>query len=395
MGYSNRCPDFYFFFLGLKRWIFLPRNELTSVSKSKGRSNCSYAGFVSIWKIIAHCQWIYETDEHPTIPSLQVNLLHPLASLKWSEYSGIQVGAYNAQAVVLGDKVYIGRIMHAGSSSKLLVFDFCTEDLSGILDTPTEDYTLTTYHHQLVLVGGMDPNTGRATNQLWVLDKQDNWNESLPPMTIKRYQASAVSIGNHLIVAGGCSSDDSSLATVEMYDGHMWRQVQSLPRACSSVKSAVLEGNWYLAGGTGQGRKVYHTSLESLIATSEEAGQTSVWKKLPDAPLQWSTLAVLRNLLITVEAGYNYSSAICAYFPNNNSWVHVGDLPVACHSTCTLILPTEELLVIGTKRGLASCLFRANIGGNLHYALHNATLKERTCYINYMHPHLPNYNIPF
>ena len=119
------------------------------------------------------------------MPSLQVNLLHPLASLKWSEYSGIQVGVYNAQAVVLGDKVYIGRIMHAGSSSKLLVFDFYTEDLSGILDTPTEDYTLTTYHHQLVLIGGMDPNTGRATNQLWVLDKQDNWNESLPPMTIR------------------------------------------------------------------------------------------------------------------------------------------------------------------------------------------------------------------
>ena len=272
---------------------------------------------------------------------------------------------YNAQAVVLGNKVYIGRIVHDGSSSKLLVFDF-TEDSYGILDTPTEDYTLTTYCSQVVLVGGRDPDTGKATNQLWVLDEQDDWSESLPPMIIKRYQAPAISVGDHLVVAGGCCSDGSPLATVEVYDGHQWRQVQSLPRACCSMKSTVLEGNWYLASRTRQGCKIYHTSLKCLIATLEEAGQTSVWKKLPGAPLQWTTLAVFRNQLITVEAGYYCSSAIHAYFPNTKSWVHVGDLPAACYSTCTLVLPTEELLVIGPRSGLASCLFRANIGGNSH-----------------------------
>ena len=51
------------------------------------------------------------------------------------------------------------------------------------------------------------------------------------------------------------------------------------------MKSAVFEGNWYLASKTRQGRKIYHTFLESLIATSEEAGQTSVWKMIPDTPL--------------------------------------------------------------------------------------------------------------
>ena len=251
-------------------------------------------------------------------------------------------------------------------SSRLFIYDF-TKDLWDKLDTPTQWCALTTYHSQLVLVGGVDPDTGEATNQLWVLNEHCHWTQPLPPMITEHYNASAVNVGDHLIVAGGCSGDvGSPLNEVEVYDGYKWRLVQSLPRACSSMKSTVLEGNWYLGGGTRQGRKIYHTSLESLIATSEEAGQTSVWKKLPDSPLEWSTLAVLRNQLITLGGGYNHSSAIHAYSPSVDSWVHVGDLPVACDPPSTVILPTGELLVVGTRPRLSSCLFRANVGGNLY-----------------------------
>ena len=91
--------------------------------------------------------------------------------------------------------------MSTGPSSILLIYDFI-KDSWDMLDTPTQWYTLTSYNSQLVLVGGMDPNTGTATNQLWVLDEQRKWTQPLPPMTIERYQASAVN-GGHLIVAGG------------------------------------------------------------------------------------------------------------------------------------------------------------------------------------------------
>ena len=278
------------------------------------------------------------------------------------------VSVYNAQAVLLGTKAYIGgRILHAEPSSSLLIYDF-SKDPWDTLNTPTDDYALTTYHSQLVLVGGIDPHTGVVTNQLWVMDERDDWYQPLPPMTTERCNASAVSAGNHLIVAGGCR-DGSFLDVVEVYDGHQWRQVQSLPRACSSMKSAVLEGNWYLAGGKEQGCKVYHTSLASLIATSEEPGKTSVWKKLPDAPLEWSALAVLSNQLITVGEGYYYNPAVHVYSPSKKFWVHVGDLPVACYSPCSLALSTGELLVVGTRPRLSSCLFKTNIGGKLYLCI--------------------------
>ena len=284
------------------------------------------------------------------------------------------MGVFNAQAVVLKNKAYIGGgSLYPGPSSRLLVYDF-TKNSWDTLETPTDWYALVTFHSQLVLVGGWYPDIEVATNQLWVLDEQDHWSQPFPPMKTERYLASAVSVGDHFIVAGGCSGevlgdvgalDVSVLDVVEVYDGHQWKQVGSLPRALWHLKSAVLGGNWYLAGGMGQVCKVYYTSLESLIATSEEAGQTSVWKNLPDAPLKWSTLAVLRNQLITLGTGYDYNSAVHAYI--TDSWVHLGDLPVACFSPCAPVLPTGDLLlvVVGTESGPTSCLFRVKVGGAL------------------------------
>ena len=293
-----------------------------------------------------------------------MDLLHPLTSLEWSEYQKIPVGVYlNAQAVVLGNKVYIGGgIMHSGSSSRLLVYDY-TKDSWDILNTHTQWYALTIYHSQLVMVGGADPDTLEATNQLWVLDEQCRWTQPLPPMTIERYQASAVSANDYLIVAGGCDgSNDGHLDTVEVYNGHQWMMAQSLPRACSWMKTTLHEGNWYLAGGMGQGSEVYCTSLDSLIATTYSR-QTS-WKQLPDAPLIWSTPAVLRKQLITVGGGYPNSSAVYAYSPSTKSWVHLGDLPVVCDATCTLVLPTGGLLVVEEdESGLSSHSFRPSTRG--------------------------------
>ena len=278
------------------------------------------------------------------------------------------VRVLNAQAVVLENKVYIGGgSMHPSPPSRLLIYDF-TEDSWDILDTPTQWYSLTTYHSQLVLVGGKHPVTDEATNQLWVLDEQHHWNQPLPSMTTERYKVSAVSVGDHLIVAGGQGgSHVCPLDEVEMYDGHRWRKAQSLPRPCTWMKSTLHEGNWYLAGGNGQGSGVYQTSLESLIATSEGDRPTSVWKKLPDAPLELSATAVLRDQLVTVGGGKPIGSAIHAYSPSTNSWVHVEDLPVACHSTCSIVLPTGELLVVGgeSESELLSIPFRASIGGQL------------------------------
>ena len=274
----------------------------------------------------------------------------------------------DAQAVLLGDKVYMGGgDMYPGSSAALLIYNY-TVDSWDILAAPTEDYALTTYNFQLVLAGGNDHTTRNITNQLWVLDEQQFWIQPFPPMKTRCCRASAVSVDHHLIVAGGLDDELDPLDVVQVYDGHQWKKAQPLPKAGHCMKSSVLNRIWYLVGGDEQGKEVIYSSLLSLIATSslDSARQTSVWKKLPNVPLEWTTpVKIGKNLAIV--GGNLYSSAIHVYSYSTNSWVYVEDLPVACHSTCTLVLPTGELLAVGgeTERGTFSHAFRTKIEGKI------------------------------
>ena len=288
------------------------------------------------------------------------------------------LGMSDAQAVVLGDKVYIGggdSTYH--SQAVLLIYDY-SNDSWETLDTPTVNYALTTYNSQLVLVGGRDPITENITNQLWVLDEQWHWIQPLPPMTTGRSRATSVNVDHYLVVAGGLDDELDPLDVVEVYDGHQWKKAQSLPKAICSMKSGVFEGIWYLGGGDEQEREIIYTSLYSLIlaatTSSEIARQISVWRKLANVPFEWSTPVMVGEKLATV-GGFPYSSAIHVHSRSTNAWVYVGDLPVACHSTCILVLPTRELLVVGGVGGetlakwkMVSHAFRVKIEGECMHA---------------------------
>lgn len=288
------------------------------------------------------------------------------------------LGMSDAQAVLLRNKVYIGGgacdLFAESPASLLFRYDFTDDSWDLLVETPTEGYVLTTYNSQLVLVGGKDPTTGKISNQLWVMDEQQYWAQSLPPMTTKCSRASAVSVDHHLIVAGGLNDKLDRLNVVQVYDGHQWKRVQPLPKAGYFMKSALLDGIWYLTGGGEQEKEIYCVSIHSLIATtsSKRARQASVWKELPNVPLEWSTPVAIGKQLAVI-GGYTYSSAIHVYSHSTNSWVHVEDLPVACYSTCTLILPTGELLVVGGKAKLEilAQAFRAKIEGECMQTSYN------------------------
>ena len=299
------------------------------------------------------------------LPQQLVNLLHPLASLaEWKEYRRIPVDMRDAQAVVLGDKVYLGGGDAPDSpSTDLLIYDF-TEDSWDKLSTPTQWYSLAVYRSQLVLVGGLDPLHNTVTNKLWVLGNKHEWIDStIPAMPTERFGASAMSVDKHLVVAGGNKGgNDGHLNVVEVYDGHEWRRIQSLPQSCSGMKSVVDEGFWYLAGGEGQGKKVFYASLDSLTAL-EGVKQKIVWEILPEAPIERST-PVIFGMQLTTVGGFS-KSAMHAYSHCTKTWVHVGDLPVAYSYVCSLVLPNQELLMVGKKAQAEITLhvFRAKIQG--------------------------------
>jgi hypothetical protein len=172
-----------------------------------------------------------------------------------------------------------------------------------------------------------------------------------------------VEFADNILVAGGRDDKWKDVDIIEVYNGHHWAEAQCLPKPYYYMKSTILNGHWYLMGGWGQGKEVYYASLDSLVASCRpsEKPLPSVWKRLPDVTHTYSSTAVFGNRLIAVGGGHPSSSSIHAYSPHTQSWVHVGDMPVGLSSTCTAVLPTGDLMVIG---GLSN----ASIESHVHKA---------------------------
>ena len=289
---------------------------------------------------------------------MQVDILHPLASLEWRQCGGPPVSVGDAQAVWLKDKVYVGGGATLGNQrdhARLYIYSPATNEWTT-LDTPVYFFALTTYHSQLVLVGGKkyvgENVSGVSTNMLWTLCEDGQWQETLPPMpTPCGSDASAVGHGDHLLVI----NDDYPISKVYVYNGHHWASAERPPQWLTSIKSTVFNGHWYLMGRMlilPLTTYVYSASLDSLLAScqpSEIPQRSSVWKRLTDVPSGHYSLAVFGNRLVTVRAGLSPLTTISLHVYSSfiQSWVHIEDGPSSHHVfTCAVVLPSNELMVI-------------------------------------------------
>ena len=297
----------------------------------------------------------------------QVDILHPLASLEWRECRGPPVQVGGAQAVWLNDKVYVGgggtTLENYRDEARLYIYTPTIDTWDTPIDTPVYWFAITTYHSQLVLVGGREyvgeKIVGERTNKLWTLSKHGQWHETLPPMPIPCTGISAVSHGDHLLVI----NDDYSLLSnnkVYVYNGHYWASAQHPPLQLYSIKSTIFNGHWYLMGGELSLKTcVYSASLDLLIAScqpSETSHPSSVWKRLTDIPNINCYPAVFGNRLIAVGGGGYLSTAtsVHAYSSYSQSWVHIGGTSATSSDAapCAVVLASNELMVVTGRRAV-------------------------------------------
>ena len=267
----------------------------------------------------------------------------------------------DAHAVWLKDKVYVGGEWTSGSfrdAARLYIYTPTTDTWDTPIDTPVYYFALTTYHSQLVLVGGYEyvseNDKGEPTNKLWTLSEHGQWQETLPPMPASCIGASAVSHGDHLLVI----SRDYHNNKAYVYNGHHWTSAQHPSRLLYNIRSTIFNGHLYLIGREGkallpQETNVYSASLDSLLAScqpSETSQPSSVWKRLPDVPRGYCYPAVFGNRLIAVGRGefLTATTSLHAYSSFTQSWVHMGDAPVPS-SDLAIVLPSNELMVVGGR----------------------------------------------
>ena len=296
------------------------------------------------------------------------------------------MGIRNATATWHRDKLYVGGCTSGNlrDDARLYIYIPTTDTWDTPIDSPVYHFSLTTYHSQLELVGGVEyvdeDTNGNITNKLWTVNEHGQCREALPPMITKRHSVCTVSYGDHLLVAGGMTLKGST-NNVEVYNGTHWSFAQPLPTSYYDLKSAILDQHWYLMRGrrtslfshTTEKNTVHYTSLDSLLASyqpSETSQPSFVWKSLTDAPNELSTPAAFGGRLIIIGGRRcPPTSNIHAYSFQTNSWIHVGDMPFEASDTCSIVLPTGELMVIGGFPRITATM-KATIKG---LWLHNCT----------------------
>ncbi len=261
----------------------------------------------------------------------------------------------DAQAVMYKGTLYVGGGDH---DFTLFMYQF-KPDTWGTVKTPTRRFALAVYQDHLVLAGGRLPSTYTTTDQLWLTDNQrrHTFKQTIPSMNTPTYGAIAITTEEHLIIAGGY--EQCPLTMVQVYSGKQWALAQPLPVAASAIKCTILNNTLYIIGGYNQGMKVFSTSLPALLGsvhqlkTPQESTPT-VWNTLTDAPLECSSIAVLRSELVAIGGG-NYSSSspsLHIYSRHTHRWEEMETtLPQPLTATCSITLPTGELMVIGGWTG--------------------------------------------
>ena len=264
------------------------------------------------------------------------------------------------------EKVYIGGgyAFSIREGQTVMVYDPKWDSYDTLPPYTCRWFSMAVVNNQLVLVGGIDVQTDKRTNQLGVWNEQSKrWTHPLPPMTTACHSPSVATHNNRwLVVMGGYDGKDH-LSKVEILDTTepgQWYHAASLPQPRSRALPATIGNMCYLLGGNTQGgsasKKVLSVCLDDLIsqAVSQPASAStpptpSLWQSLPDTPLTNSTALAFNGALLTVGGGdfISQSKAIYHYQPSSRSWIQAEELPIGrSRCTCT-VLPSGDLYVTG------------------------------------------------
>ena len=222
---------------------------------------------------------------------------------------------------------------------------------------PTHDCALTTYHSQLVLVGGVDATTGQDTNKLWMsYNRGHNWKPSLPPMPTPHRNPLAVNTVNPECLMVANNSGLSQKKTIYILIGKHWVTIEHPEKSALYYGITLHNGRLYFNyPGT-----IYHCDVKLLIASctqprsDQPPNSASLWSEIASPGL--CRLASFGQQLI---AFYDYFKGIQAYSPFTQSWMHICKAVPGVRKSVygSVLLPTGDLVVFVN----ANRIFRAKI----------------------------------
>ena len=276
------------------------------------------------------------------------------------------VGMASAQAVVMGEKVYIGGGL-TEDNNRVFQYDPSRDEWSRLPphQIAYRYFSMAQFMRHLIIVGGVTPHGDATGNVYRFKEESQKWEEFLKPMPTARYCASVATTQSAIVTSRGVTDirNDMYCDTVEVYSSEtsQWHTTDPLPVSCGAMTSVTIADSWYQLGGYSAGNAiptVLYTPLTTLIQkatspTHQSASPMSVWKTLPETPLLGSTAASLSGNLLAI-GGYSNktpSPSVHIFLSLTNSWVRVttGELPVPRYDCTAVQLSSNQLLVVGGR----------------------------------------------
>lgn len=272
-------------------------------------------------------------------------------------------GMYGAKGVLLDDKIYIGGGDCKNLETERIVFEYDVNSVvrkwTAMPHGPVAYFPMAIVNNCLTLIGGMDAVRKVATNLLTVWNKDmQRWDSAFPPMPTSRQDCSATSHKVWLIVAGGMNFK-KPLYNVDLFDSATlhWHTIKPLPKPSMGMNGCVVNGVWYLLGGTNfveptrgeTGPKEFLFSLNL-----EENVSTNTWTILAETPHYCSTAVPFGEHLMALGGSDTLSSVASStsmflYSPSLNRWLFVGGTPTARSQATCIILSKSRLIVLGGR----------------------------------------------
>ena len=230
---------------------------------------------------------------------------------------------------------------------------------------PPYDYVhfgMAVVNNQLILVGGVNPQTEHKTNKLGVWnDQYGRWVHPYPSMQVARQSPRVVTHDDKwLVVVGDFGDMMNDVSRVEILDVSTfqgkWITAPPITQPLYKITSVVVGNLFMLCGGIMRRGAAIQVCLDDLIsqATATQSAAMnrvsalptpSPWQTLPRAPLEGSTALALNGALLAV--GGVGTKAIHLYQPSSRKWIKAGELPTERAACVCVVLPDGRVLVTG------------------------------------------------
>ena len=276
-------------------------------------------------------------------------------SLSWRKCERAPCTMTGPSSVVDGHVAYL-------NSKDVYSYDSEQQTWSSLPPCPHSYSSLAVVNGLLTAIGG-GWSTG-VTNQLFSLTGERKWVEHFPRMPTKRCTTAAVCGGTSLVVAGGRGTNIAYLDTVEVMNTEtlQWSTASSLPFRLCYGSATICQDRIYLLGyiTNTEPRSVLFCSMADLRqscrspllgvgAWINKLTLETVWERVDDLPVNFSTCATLCGRLLAVGGNYkdDYTAAIHQYNTATNSWEVISHMPTGRRETLVAVLPGNKLMVVG------------------------------------------------